>query len=386
MKKTKINFISILIFIFFILGSFIVFADVENLDYKIRKVEISGEGEDINKATTDASIKALEQVIFTLVQTEEEKNKYSNIRNDFITNVGKYVEKLKIISKSTTNTGRSVKILFQVNVESLRKDLIDKKIISSTQELSEKLDNPKIMVFYDTSRGDKKDSEYSKWSVGRINNYLISQNFKTVDESAIDNLRKDDKLIAQSGGVKDKLDQAIALSTKADLYMSVRIQLSIAGKSGDFTYVQTPVEVKAYESSSGIPFIIKTYQRLDKNGEPEALSIKGNLDVSSKVVIEEAVAGVMPKIEEDLLKHWKSSVAKGRQYVIILDGVTKDKKIKFYETLKSLCTDIIERDNKYIIRFKGSFDDLKDNLEEKVSSIGIVMSQTDLGRAIFKSK
>jgi len=363
-----------------------VFADVENLDYDLRKVEITGIGNTADEAMKDAYIKSIEEIVFTMVQTEQEKKKYTDNRNNFINNVDKYTKKLQILSKGSTDKGRYYKITFEVKVGELKKDLIAAGIITTTKELTSKLDNPTIMVYYDISYGGDKENEYAKTAISRVNNYLLSDKFKVVDEATIDSLKHDDKLIAKSAGQQSKLNQAIALTSKADIYMSVRIELSIAGQSGDYTFVQTPVQVNAFESTSGIPFIIKTYQRLDKKGEPEALAIKGSLDVSKKAVIEEAVAGVMPKIEEDLLKHWKESISKGRQYVIALENTSADKKTKFYNILKSLCSDVIEDNNQYLIRFNGAFDDLMDNLEDKVSPIGIVLKSADLGHAVFESK
>lgn len=381
------NFIKLVIlFVIFNLYLSVSFADVENIDYKIRKVEVTGVGTTADEAMKDASIKSIEEVVFTMVQTEQEKKKYSDNRNNFINNVDKYTKRLQIISKGSTDTGRYYKVIFEVNVEDLKKDLISAGIITTTKELASKLDNPKIMVYYDAINPQDKTNQYSIFSVGRVNDYLINHKFKVVDEATITSLRQDDKLIAKSAGQKAKLNQAVALESKADFYMNVKIELQVAGKSGDYIFIQTPVQVNAFESTSGIPFITKTYQRLDKKGEPEALSIKGSIDVSSKAVIEEAVAGVMPKIEEDLLKHWKESVAKGRQYIIVFKNTNQEKKTKFYNILKSLCSDVIEDNNQYIIRFNGAFDDLMDNLEDKTSLIGIVLKSADLGHAIFESK
>ena len=151
-----------------------VFADVENLDYDLRKVEITGIGNTADEAMKDAYIKSIEEIVFTMVQTEQEKKKYTDNRNNFINNVDKYTKKLQILSKGSTDKGRYYKITFEVKVGELKKDLIAAGIITTTKELTSKLDNPTIMVYYDISYGGDKENEYAKTAISRVNNYLLS--------------------------------------------------------------------------------------------------------------------------------------------------------------------------------------------------------------------
>jgi hypothetical protein len=160
----------------------------------------------------------------------------------------------------------------------------------------------------------------------------------------------------------------------------------VVGRSGAYTYVQSPVQVQAFESSSGSPFIVKTYQRLDNKGQPEALAVKGSLDVSAKVVIEEAVAGVMPMLEADLLRHWKTNVAQGNQYRLVLKGLKGGQKQLFEdaasEHVRSLA---LQSDGSYLVRYSGNLGDLADLLEEALQDkIGLSLQQFDLGSAYFQ--
>jgi hypothetical protein len=229
-------------------------------------------------------------------------------------------------------------------------------------------------------------STYAQWSVDRINHFLLEHQFKAVDAGVMQALQKDDQVLAQTAGRKDRLSQAMALKARADFYIRIEIEPKVVGRSGDYTYVQSPVQVQAFESSSGSPFIVKTYQRLDNKGQPEALAVKGSLDVSAKVVIEEAVAGVMPMLEADLLRHWKTNVAQGNQYRLVLKGLKGGHKQLFEETASEHVRALaLQSDGSYLVRYSGNLGDLADLLEEALQDkIGLSVQQFDLGSAYFQ--
>lgn len=368
-----------------LMGSSVAWADVQNLDYSVRAVEVTGMGANAEAAMAQAEITAIEQVIATLVQTEAEKASYQRLRDTLLQQRPQWLEIDKVLGKGTTEDGgRYYKVAFKVKVADIRQALIKAQIIKATQEISRELNFPTIMAYY---RDPKFEGDYALWSVGRVNSYLVNQQFKVVDAKIMANLRKDDQVVAQSAGKNDRLGQAIALKAQADIYMSVEISPKIAGRSGAYTYVMTPVQVHAYESSSGIPFITKTYQRLDRQGQPEALAIKGSIDVSTKAVIEEAVAGVMPQITEDLLRHWKGNIVKGKQFKLVFSGLSNSKIAGLEALLRQACPNFTaEGKGQYVVRYQGVLGDLADALEESGESLGLGIQQFDLGTAYFEVK
>jgi len=372
----------LLIFMFSFLVIFPSFSAVENIDYGIEKVTSTGLGNDVNTALKNAEISALESVIFTLVQTDEEKNSYQTIKNKFVEDRKNYVKMIKIVGKKSTDAGREITVNFEIDKGKLKNDLVDLKIISSVKKLSESLGNPKIMAFY--YERDNKD-QYSKWAIARANDYLLRQGFKVVDEETILNLRNDDKFISKLGG-RDA-EQEIAVQTSADIYMSLKIQLREAGKSGDYTYMKTPVEVDAFYSNSGEQFIKKLYRRLNKDGEEEALAIKGDIDTSAKVVIEEAVAGVMKDVTNDLLLKWKNSIKDGMEYSILVKGLDDKKLATLTSYLKSVCLGVDLKNGKYTIKYKGKLITLIDEIEEKYEdSLGLSLLYSNSKEASFTKK
>lgn len=367
-----------------LLFSGISWADVKNLDYNVRELETVGTGAQAEAALADAGLKALEEVLASLVQTEAEKQALSKIRPQLLAQAEKYLKRLKILGKGTLeNGGRYYKVRYQVLVKELRSDLEQAGVIVTTRQLSEQLNYPTLMAYYNNP-ADR--SEYAKWAVDRINHFLLEHQFKVVDAHTLLSLQKDEQVLKQAAGRSDRLSQAMALRAKADIYMRVKIDLREVGRSGDYTYVQSPVQVEAFESSAGIPFIVKTYQRLDEKGQPEALAVKGSLDISRKVVIEEAIAGVMPFIMQDLLHHWKTNVVKGRQYRLSIKGLkTIQQQIFEAELARHVGEFSRQPDGSYVVRFSGILGDLADLLEAALQDkIGLTIEQFDLGQAYFR--
>lgn len=358
-------------------------ADVQNIDYNQRELEIQAEGVNAEAALSACEIKALEEVIQSLVHTEEERSKYARLREQLLTDRTRYLKRLQILGKGTTEQGgRYYRIRFQVQVADLRKDLQQAGVILSAQALSEQLSHPTIAAYY---RDPREQGEYAQWSVARINHFLLEHAFKVVDAAIWQELSHDDRLIQESHGSTARMGQLMGSQARADVLLEIEVNPQIAGQSGEYTYVQTPVRVKAYESSSGEPFITKIYQRLGRDGQPEALAIKGNVDVTAKVVIEEAVAGVMPMVLEDLTRHWKKSLALGQQYRLVFKDLAPAREAALQTGLNGLVKDLqAQGEGVYLVRYKGAINDLADSLEERLGEqVGFSTEAFDLGNAYF---
>jgi hypothetical protein len=370
----------------FLVGSWSspLWADVKNLDYTVQELEVVGMGPNADAALLNAGMVALEQVLQTLLQTEPERQAFAKIRTDFLAQPDRYLKRLKIIAKGThENGGRYYKILYQVQVADLRAALEKAGIIASARALSQQLNFPTLMVYY---KDPADRSTYAQWSVDRIYNFLLAHQFKVIDQKVMQTLQRDDQVLAQTAGRRERLTQAMALQARADFYMRVEIEPRVVGRSGDYVFVQSPVQIQAFESSSGTPFITRTYQRFDNKGQPEALAIRGSLDISAKAVIEESVAGVMPRVMEDLLRHWKDHVARGRQYRLVVSGLKASQQVLFEEALRMQVQQCdLQSTGVYLVRYSGVLGDLADLLEESLQDkIGLTLQKFDLGSAYFK--
>lgn len=358
------------------------FADVQ-ADAGQKETEITAEGATAEEALVNCEIAALEEAIKALVQTDEEAAKYAKIQASVHQQRAQFVKRLQIVGKGTTDSGgRFYTIRFLVEVNQLKASLVKSGVILSARNLSQELHSPTIVAYY---ADPLDDSSYAIWSVERINNFLLSNAFRVVDASVWKQLAEDDALIAQGQGNSQRLGQVMALKAKADLVIEVEIKPQLVGRSGEYTYIQSPVRVKAFEASSGEPFITKVYQRLDRQGQPEALAIKGNVDVTAKAVIEEAVAGVMPLLLEDLTRYWKQSLVKGQQYRLIFKSLAPGRKAELTAGMQQLVREFSEQgQGTWLVRYQGQLGDLADELEEKLGdSLGCSLESFDLGNATF---
>lgn len=382
MKKRALQFALLLLLAQTPLLSQTALADVRNVQGQ-RTVKVRGEGPDAKSALRDAEIAAIQMSISRLVHSEAELQKWNAIQADFLAQRKRFLKRLRIVGKGTTaNQGRFYTIRFRVQEAQLREALVEAGVIQSSAELSAAANYPKIAAYYVDPRDN---SPYALWSVERINSYLLNQKFRVVDPKLWAKLAKEDDILAQSQGSSSRLGQIMALRSSADIYLEVAIQPKVVGRSGDYTYVQTPVVLKAYESSSGEPFITKVYQRLNAQNEPEALAIKGNVDVSAKIVVEEAVGGVMPEVFADLSRYWKANLVQGKQYRLVFQGANAEQLETCQATLRGRVKDIkVLPNNTLLIRTSGDLSELADQLEEELGdSLGMRLHAFDLGNVYF---
>ncbi|MBF2054983.1 MAG: hypothetical protein IGS03_16165 [Candidatus Sericytochromatia bacterium] len=359
-------------------------ADVKNLNYGVRELEVTAEGADANAALQNCEIMALEQALQELIQTPAEKEKYQARRAGLVARRAEFVKRLQIVGKGTTaDGGRFYRIRFAVDLAKLRAELVSAGVILSQQELKEQLNHPTIAAYYNDPR---EQSPYALWAVERLNNYLLAHQFKVIDAKVWQSLAAEDELLLQSQGSGQRLAQAMAQKARAEIFLSVQIEPKIVGRSGEFTYVQTPVQINAYEASSGEPFITKVYQRLNRQGEPEALAIRGNVDVTAKAVIEEAVAGAMPLVLADLTRHWKENLARGSQYRLRFEGFDAAQRSALEALLRARTRELkTAADGSYLVRTSGQLADLTDAIEEWFEETykHSLKTRFDLGQAAF---
>lgn len=359
-------------------------ADVQNLNYGVRELEVTAEGTDANAALQNCEIMALEQALQELIQTAAEKDKYQARREGLLARRAEFVKRLNIVGKGTTASGgRFYRIRFAVDLGKLRAELVSAGVILSQQELKEQLKYPTIAAYYNDPR---EQSPYALWAVERLNNYLLAEEFKVIDAKVWQNLATEDDLLVQSQGSGQRLAQAMAQKARAEIFLSVQIDPRIVGRSGEFTYVQTPVQIRAYEASSGEPFITKVYQRLNRQGEPEALAIRGNVDVTAKAVIEEAVAGAMPLVLADLTRHWKENLAQGHQYRLRFNGLDAGQRSALEALLRGRSRALKTADDgSYLVRTSSQLVELTDAIEEWFEDTykHSLKTRFDLGQAEF---
>ena len=110
------------------------FADIQNTGFERRELDVQASGATAKEALQHCEEAALEQIVFTLVQTEAEKKNYAAIRSELLAQRDKYVTRIKILGKGTDATGgRFYKVKFEIQVKALQEFLTQKKVILSSQ-------------------------------------------------------------------------------------------------------------------------------------------------------------------------------------------------------------------------------------------------------------
>ncbi len=343
----------------------------------VRELDVRGEGADAASALAQTQKNALNTLAYELTHTEAEQNKLVKYLPTLHAQQAQYLERLHIVAKGTLPSGgRFYVIRYRVNVKALKDTLIAQQIIPPQSEINEALLFPTLAVYF---KDPLNQSEAAQWSIERCNSLLINQGFQVIDPTVWHRLALEDQQLNQNKGVNA---QRTALKARANVFLEIDVAPQVVGRSGDYQYVQTPVSIRAFESSSGQPFLEKAYQRLNAKGEPEALAIAGNLDVSTKAVVEEAVAGVMPMIIQDLTRHWKESLVKGKQYRLAFKPPLNPVAQKRLESLVKTYTPGEKGD--IWVRYAGELSDLADSIEETLSP-GYTLQRMDLGHAYFES-
>lgn len=357
-------------------------ADVQNLDGD-KEVEITAEGLSAEEALKNCEFAAVDDTVKQWVQTDEERGKYAHLRAVLLEGRAEYLTRLEILGKGTTDAGgRYYTIRFRLDLKRLHERLIQSGVIQAERQVSQQLNAPTIAAYYH----DPLDvSTYARWSVERINHFLLEQGFHVVDAQVLQELAQDDRLVSQGQGDARRLGQILAKKANADVVIEVVTEPKLVGRSGEYSYYQCPVQIRAFAVSSGEPFITKVYQRLGADGQPEALAIKGNADVSAKAVIEESVAGAMPMVLADLMLYWKQALANGQQYRLTFEHLQPDRAPGLEAGLQPLVNQLqAVGGGQYLVRFQGELADLADTIDERLGAeSGCRLDSFDLGKATF---
>lgn len=343
-----------------------------------REIEMRGEANEAADALIESQKNAINSIAYELTHTAAEQNKLLAFLPTLHANADTYLKRLQIVSKGTLPSGgRFYVIRYRVDIKAIQEAMIAKGIILAQSEINEALQYPTLAVYF---KDPLNQSEMAQWSVQRCNSLLLNQGFQVIDPKIWHELALEDQKLSQKAPV---VPQRMALKARANVFLEIDVAPKVTGKSGNYTYINTPVKIRAFESSSGRPFLEKEYQRMNAQGEPEALAIAGSVDISTKAVIEEAVAGVMPLIIQDLTRHWKESMAKGSQYrLVFTPPLNPAQEAQFKKQVKDHA---FGEAGEIWVRYPGPLSDLIDSLEEAFEKSYTLQSST-LGLARFERK
>ena len=341
-------------------------ADVQNVDVNIRKIESAkGSGATRDDALIKAKADAIMQCVKTLVQSDEEKAKFEKHKDTILcTNADKYIsaDTVDVLDKVKTSSGIRIEIKVVVNIGVLEADLASLGVIKTASQLTQDVGDIKILAFFDFRSTGQRPDKNTGWAIDRANWFMGAKKMDYIMQDEALKLAADDEVIKS---VKKGANyvQSIADKAQADIYL--KIKASFDKTSGD--YAQAKVQIEAYETGSN-SLIAR------ENAQSRELSAESGQDTSMKAAIEEAMGGVMDGLMQKMTKFWKDSIAKGKDYAVVLNYSSEDKKDAFETALKGMSASLKMKGQsgssvEYSIKYKGRLRDLNKALKGKVNGL-----------------
>lgn len=346
-------------------------AEVKNVDYDSMEVpSVNGLGSELKDAIREARAQAILKGIDKLAQTPAEKQAFEAHRQAILYDLqDQFVKAHEMTDKYKQSGKTGVEISAVLNLKALRNALIERKVIQAVVDLASELGAPKILAFFEFNAGQKPDVD-TGWAIDRVNNYFQAHDVEVVLKEEIERLMRDDAQIraAKAGSGLETMAQKAA----ADVFIRVKGKFEETRRSGDYRFAQATVSLEAVDT--GTQKVLAT-----ANGQSRELAIKGTIETSRKAAIEEAVGGVSDQLFQDLLKGWKSALADGRSYLLVIKGSGDMAGVK--SRLQALCGNVTDKGGGQLqVKYKGSLSDLGRKLRKEFNmrTVGAELSRLEL--------
>ena len=220
------------------------------------------------------------------------------------------------------------------------------------------LDKIIYMAYY--KENEDYNLNYTKSTIGKINEYLIQQGIDTIDFEQVEKLKDEQRLIfEEETGESETIIQWLANKLNAEIYIEISADIEASTQIGGNHYATAIVDLKAYETSTALLLATISY------ASPDKILNTMSLDKAKISSIQQAVKDCMP----DLIKQIKTNVLKnmyrGIRYEVIIQNPIGDRIMsRFWEKLQDRTRDIqlhsqSNEEIKYFIWYIGSIVDLK---------------------------
>ncbi|MBS4027493.1 MAG: hypothetical protein KGZ58_02555 [Ignavibacteriales bacterium] len=274
-----------------------------------------GIGSDVDNAEIDAKKSAIYFVLVSatdpLLQTSEEKSSFEQMKEQFFAK-GSYEQYIiflgaDILNRVKTKEGVKVEKLVRVNKEKLSKDLAEKGVLKSREEVTANIGNPMIMVLPEVAKGEnpieklQKDANV-KIGAEVIESYLTARKYDVQVPEQMNVLNELTSAQNQVAGNEEDIAYQLALSIGSDVYITfnVKIEKGSIGKKG-------VVGCRAYETTTAKLLGTETGYSPERPSVPDA------------AVIEEAMNDAIDKVLSRISAYWKEDASRGQQYKLIFN-------------------------------------------------------------------
>jgi hypothetical protein len=229
-----------------------------------------------------------------LLNTPAAKNQFTGMAEEFFdnANINKYIswEANAVVSSVRTKLpggrdGMKITKAVRVNKKQLTEDLAAKGIISASQELSDAIGMPTIMVIPEVPKSQTpiqvfEANPLAKHAAAVIESYLTARKYDVVVPQSIDQINEMTRLHGDIKSAEEDMGYQLALALGSDIY------IVFAG----MVYSQNKVtlQIKAYETTTGRLLGTETGYSAARPGPAEPL-------------VEEAVNSAIDKVLQRLV-------------------------------------------------------------------------------------
>ncbi len=294
-------------------------------------IRATGKGCTFEEATLDAKRAAIWYVLYAgdrpILKTFQQKEKAKAVVQNILQNPDLYIRWQSDV-KSKRKEGNFILLtyLFRIDVEGLKEKLQEAGIISSTEELAEKIGLPTIAVL------SKENTPEATAAITTLQEYLEDRDFEVYVKEQGTTINNVIKKVTLLEGKVDPLYQ-MALQFGSDIYVDVHVSVEKVVQYGKMFY-KAVVSAKAYETATGKLLGAST-------GYSPAREVS-----ASEAVVQEAANDVADKITSQIKKAWIKEAKKGKPFKIVIftqeDEASKVDEV-FYKMLKGLSKRPVKR-------------------------------------------
>ena len=291
----------------------------------------SGRGRSVQGALVDARKAAMWFVLNAgdrpLLASAADKGRAARIEPDLYRDAGQFVRyESRLMSKRRIGGQTHVQVVVRLDVAAIKARLAAAGVVASVAQVSEQVGLPSIAVVGSRARGA------AAVAVTTLQEYLQDRGFEVF---MLDPNGTQDRGIAAIAALEGIVDPAyaLALGSKADIYVKVQVSDGAGNRSGVATRTASVI-VTAHETASG--------RLLGSTTGHSAERVVAGLDA----ITQEATNDAADKVTAQINKAWKTQLGRGRPFKVVAmtDGPAgEDFDRALYEALKGMSKRPVKR-------------------------------------------
>lgn len=284
------------------------------------------EDESLKLAEMDARKSAVFFVLFGgagldgLLKSDEDKSKFQPYQNEFFANdnVTKFIswEATGFESRVKMAGGEKLKVekQFRINVKAIKDLLIQRGIVTSSQEVAEEIGLPTLMALPAVKPGESpldmlQKDPLLKQGAATIESYLTAKKYNVIAPEQAEQIYQQQKAQMTLKGAEDDMSYAIALSVGSDVYITYTINMENR-RVGSSDVHKASVSVRAYETTTARLLGTETGYSDESAAPPAAL-------------IEAAITNALNNVISRINAYWTDDMKNGVQYKVIFNVTGK---------------------------------------------------------------